>query len=158
MPIEQLRELMAYDPDTGALTWLQSRHGVYAGRTAGAVQPNRYWSVMIDRRRYQAHRLGWFLMTGEWPAFIIDHIDGDGGNNRWSNLRRATAQQNGWNSRGYAKSGYKGVYPTPSGKWTARIKINGRIINYPSRETPEEAHADYCEAARVHHGAFARVV
>ena len=154
---DDLRKIIHYNPDTGALTWINSRRRVAAGSPAGSPQSNGYISITIDGHRYQAHRLAWYLMTGEWPETGIDHRDTDVANNRWDNLRLATHQQNGWNQPGRAASGYKGVYSTPSGKWTARIKIDGRILNFPSRETPEEAHADYVAAAREHHGAFARI-
>src|SRR4051794_16250757 len=42
----------------------------------------------------------------------VDHINGDGLDNRKTNLRRATAQQNQWNRRKFSKrtsSQFKGV-------------------------------------------------
>lgn len=154
MPVEALRELLRYDAESGLLYWRVIKRG--RRPVAGGVSHTRgYVSVMIDGSRWQAHGLIWFLVTGDW--LMIDHEDADTGNNRWSNLRPATKQENGWNSRAYAKSGFKGVYPTPSGKWTARLKIGDQLTNFPSRDTPEEAFADYCAAAREHHGAFARL-
>ena len=96
----------------------------------------------------------WFLVTGDW--LLVDHRDLNGSNNVWENLRPATNSQNGVNRKAWAKSGFKGVYPTASGKWTARIKVDGKIINFPSRVTAEEAWHDYCAAARRHFGEFAR--
>lgn len=109
---------------------------------------------MIDGQRYQVHGLIWYLVTGDW--LVVDHRDLDGSNNVWTNLRPATNRQNSRNVRARGMSGYKGVYPTASGKWTARIKVDGKIINYPSRVTAEEAWHDYRGAAQKYFGDFAR--
>jgi hypothetical protein len=60
---------------------------------------------------YREHRLAWLYMTGEWPTHEIDHINGDRVDNRFCNLREATASENRWNSRKRVNntSGYKGV-------------------------------------------------
>ena len=155
MPVEELRKLLRYDRDTGLLWWLISTHGRSTKKPAGSVTKDRYVVLMLGGVRYQAHRVIWFLETGDW--IMVDHRSGDGTDNVWTNLRPATSQQNGWNTAGYAASGFKGVYSTPNGKWMARIWVNGKSINYPVRDTPEEAYADYCAAAREHHGDFARL-
>lgn len=155
MPVEELRALLRYEPETGLLWWRVSTHGRHMNQPAGHLEPGRYVSLMLNGIRYQVHRIIWFLVTGEW--IMVDHRDSDGTNNVWDNLRRATSQQNAWNVRPRAKSGFKGVYPTPNGKWTARIKVDGKILNFPSRVTAEEAFADYCAAAVQYHGAFARL-
>jgi hypothetical protein len=94
-------------------------------------------------------------MTGKFPEQEIDHIDGDGTNNRWENLREATRAQNNANCRGYNKCGIKGVYQRgPS--WIAQISPNGgRSIHLGCFRTPEEAHAAYLAAAHKYFGEFA---
>jgi len=47
-------------------------------------------------------------MTGEWPATTIDHKDRVRSNNRWSNLRLATKQQQQEN-RSRARNNTSGV-------------------------------------------------
>lgn len=89
----------------------------------------------------------------------VDHIDGDGLNNRRANLRQASHSQNQRN-RGLGRkntSGYKGVsWHTSSGKWWARIWAGGKRETIGSFATPEAAHAAYVEAAIKLHGEFAR--
>jgi hypothetical protein len=156
MPVEELRALLRYEPETGHLYWLVSTHGRKMNLPAGSVQHKAgYLSLMIDGERWQVHGLIWFIVTGDWLK--VDHKDLNGSNNVWMNLREATNSQNGRNRRPWAKSGFKGVYPTPNGKFTARIKVDGKIINYPSRVTAEEAWHDYCAAARQYFGEFARL-
>jgi hypothetical protein len=41
--------------------------------------------------------------------------------------------------------------------WVGRIKIGDKLVSLPFRATAEEAYADYCAAAREHHGEFARI-
>lgn len=156
MSIEELRTILRYDPQIGRVYWKVRVHGSWPGDTAGTPDSRGYLSISINQARYQAHRIAYYLQTAEWPMDLVDHINGDRSDNRWTNLRAATKQQNGWNRAGRAKSGFKGVYPTQSGKWTARLKVGGRIYNFPSRNTPDEAWIDYCAAAREHHGDFAR--
>jgi hypothetical protein len=92
------------------------------------------------------------------PTEDVDHIDGDGLNNRRNNLRVATSAQNGRN-RGAQRnntSGYKGVgWDKSRQKWTAQIKVNGKQKHLGRFDTPEAAHKAYCEAADRLHGKFA---
>jgi hypothetical protein len=149
----RLRELLHYDRDTGEFRWWK-RVGdeVQLGEKAG------YLDLCIDERWYQAHQLAWRYVTGRWCRPMIDRRDGDGTNNRWSNLRRATQSQNTANSRRprHNTSGYKGVSLRRSGRWRAIICNKGRWIYLGTFATPEAAHAVYLAAARKLFGEFAR--
>jgi hypothetical protein len=105
---------------------------------------------------HQMHR----LIMGARPGQLVDHIDRDGLNNRRSNLRFATKSQNAMNSKRKAQSstGYKGViFHRRDGVYTAQIRIDGRRKWLGSFHDPERAYAVYCEAAKKHHGEFARL-
>lgn len=93
------------------------------------------------------------------PGFHVDHINGDGLDNRRANLRLATCAENTRNRRlpRNNSSGFKGVTASRTGgRWVAQIGVNGRQTYLGSFETPEAAHAAYCEAAASKYGAFAR--
>lgn len=162
---ERLKELLHYDPLTGAFHWLQDCGGRgRAGAIAGCSSKKRaYTAVQIDRRSYRAHHLAWFYMTGEWPVPFVDHRDLDKHNNVWENLRLATKSQNMANVGVIKsnKSGFKGVSRYRAGDrrglpWQASIGKDGRSINLGHFATKEAAHAAYVAAAEKHFGEFAR--
>jgi hypothetical protein len=89
-----------------------------------------------------------------------DHIDLNGMNNCRSNLRLATNGQNQRNQRRPPNntSGYKGVsYNKRRGQWEVQLCVNYHHTNVGYFDTPEEAYAAYCEAAKQYHGEFARL-
>ena len=75
---ERLRELLRYDLDTGMFYWRRSRRGPHNGGSVAGRPTQRYWQIMVDGKRYQAHRLAILYVTGKWPPNVVDHIDGDG--------------------------------------------------------------------------------
>jgi hypothetical protein len=96
-------------------------------------------------------------MTGEWPDNVIDHINGDGTDNRWSNLREATQAQNVWNAKTpvHNTSGRVGVrYRADRNKWCARIKINGVQFNLGNFNTFEQACEARLSAEITYRGSF----
>jgi hypothetical protein len=92
----------------------------------------------------------------------IDHVNGNGLDNRRENLRPATNSQNMANRRPNINSSspYKGVTWAPncgSGKWRANIKIDGASHTLGFFEDVREAAEAYDAAARVAFGEFARL-
>jgi hypothetical protein len=156
---ERLRELLAYDPETGVFTRrVQAARGRgRAGDVAGWVEPDGYVRIRLDGRKCRAHRLAWLYMTGKWPNDQIDHINGRTGDNRWVNLRAATHSENQCNRplQLNNSTGYKGVYPY-RGAWRARIKKGGRFIHIGTFATAEAAHVARSSVLAEHHGDFAR--
>jgi hypothetical protein len=90
----------------------------------------------------------------------VDHKDGDGLNNRRSNLRPANQAQNSANRRVSSnnKSGFKGVsWHRKSRKWRAIIYSSGKQIHLGFFKSSREAADAYDEAARIHFGQFAKL-
>lgn len=150
---DDIGDHLAYDPMTGRFSWRTPRSNAVNGE-AGCVHPRGYLIIKFRGVPYPAHRLGWFLATGNWPSGLIDHKNGDPLDNRLSNLRLADSAQNGWNAR---RSGayLKGV-SCDAGRYRARIAVRGDVIRLGSFDTEHEAHAAYCAAALKYHGEFAR--
>jgi hypothetical protein len=89
---------------------------------------------------------------------FVDHIDGDGLNNRRSNLRIADRSGNGANRGRPANNscGFKGA--SAHGKrWIARVGYRGQVMRIGMYDTRDEAAAAYGEAATALHGQFARL-
>lgn len=159
--ISHVRYLLDYDPRTGFFRWINPPYHNkkrLVGQRAGRAQKRGYRQIKIGRILYYEHRLAWAYMTGKWPGCEIDHRDGDKGNNRFANLREATRQQNRMNSRPNKdkRSGLpKGVVRTAH-RYRAKIVVKGKFISLGGYGTPEEAHAAYMAAAKLHFGEFAR--
>ena len=109
--------------ENGTVRW---RTGRRQGEIAGYVKRRRnavvYRSVGVDHTTtILAHHLAWFLQTGRWPTQQLDHVDGNGLNNKLENLRESSQLQNTWNSTlRKSKHGYRGV-ERKCGKWYAHF-------------------------------------
>ena len=133
-----IRSLMDYDPETGLLTWKprppemfpeESRESVCAawnaknaGKEACACVDAGYKHGGLFYNKLRAHRAAWAIMTGEMPNGPIDHINGDGTDNRWVNLRLVDSTGNARNQKKHRTntSGYTGVFwDKRTQKWEA---------------------------------------
>lgn len=157
---QRLRELLHYDPETGVFTWKVDRTTrVRAGMEAGSLYKlgrTQYRYIMIDFKQHRAHRLAWLYVHGVWPAAFLDHVNGDGADNRMVNLRQATCAENSQaaNKRMLPQntSGYRGVsYHAERGRWMASIAFNRKRKWLGSFATAEEANEAYLKAKRELH-------
>lgn len=152
---DRLRELLSYCPESGAFTRIKSVKGRFgaSGSVAGTRSLNGYTAIFVDGVRYQAHRLAFLYMDGEMPpaGVDVDHINGRRDDNRWANLRLASRAQNMWNvsCRGFSRC-------KQTGKFAAKIKVDGKRIWLGRHDTEAEAAAAYQEAARRYHGEYAK--
>jgi hypothetical protein len=90
-----------------------------------------------------------------FPLFHVDHINGNGLDNRRCNLRAASPQQNACNIplRQNKTSIYRGVY-LAGARWAACIRVNRKLINLGQYESEEEAAIAYDTASLKLHGKF----
>jgi hypothetical protein len=130
---------------------------------AGLLQKN--WGIKVDRSNVYVHlkaskkvislhrEVMALVLDYEIPdGYVVDHINGNGLDNRRENLRLATKLQNSANKRKEVKSssGYRGVYYHKRAKrYEASITIH---LGY--FDTAEDAHEAYKKAHIGRHGEF----
>lgn len=153
---ERLRELLHYDPETGAFTWRSSpRYRIEAGARAGYLDTSLdYRRIRVDGVQYLEHRLVWLYVHSRWPCEQIDHANGMRDDNRLANLRECTHAENqqnhGANPRN--RSGYPGVdWYAALSKWRARIRVEGRGRHLGYFTDLEEAAEAYRIAKAKYH-------
>ncbi len=120
-----LREF-AYNKDTGEIFRIPPQN------TRAAIRPSdpyktgcikvfngkKYIQISIKKKQILAHRLALFIVNKEWPE-EVDHIDGDGTNNRFSNLRVCSHAVNCRNVRYQRDEDHIGI-GINKGRWWAR--------------------------------------
>ena len=161
---ERLRDLLAYDPNTGLFKWKRRCGRAGKGCIAGSDDGRGYIKIKIEGERYAAHRLAWLYVTGSWPEQDLDHIDGNPSNNTFSNLRQVTHAQNMRNRK--PNSVMKGKPPTSAlkgvswcswtGRWRAQINHQGIKIELGRFDRETDAGSAYRGAERRLRGKFAR--
>jgi len=128
-----------------ARRWHALRNGKLTYARSSIKAGNRFRTVLMHR-----------LILGAEPGEQVDHIDGDGLNNRRSNLRIATPMQNARNKAGRGLSAFAGVRRAGD-KWKSTISPAGLEIHLGLFDTEAEAAGVYNAAARRVYGEFARL-
>lgn len=119
------------------------RHNYYAVRIAGKN------SIYMHRAILKAA-----------AGVEIDHINGNGLDNRKKNLRKTTRKQNGRNLRPRTNgtSKFKGVCRDKSRrKWASHIKVNGKSVFLGRFMKEKDAALAYNAAALKNFGKYARI-
>lgn len=138
---QQLRDLITYDSGTGKIYWkerdatyfvkkaaMYSWNTKYAGVEAGSIFTKKhsgksYVQVTIFDRGYLAHQVVFAIIHDRWPS-QIDHINGDGTDNRSENIREVESKTNSRNRRRSSMntSGIVGVgWSRQRSRWCASI-------------------------------------
>ena len=137
------------DPARWSLTYsMDTKVNYYAVKRIGGRQ-GKLWSL---------HRFIFHLRGIDLTDIEVDHRDGDGLNNQFSNLRIVTSSQNK-TSRGVrsdSKSGYKGVeFQRQNNNWCAYICYGGKKRHLGVYLTAEKAALAYNGAAIKQWGEYA---
>ncbi len=150
---KRLKEVLDYDRTTGIFRW-RKRISIRITVGSEAGQRNRgYVLINIDGKRYRAHRLAWLYVTGSFPRYEIDHINGIRDENRFCNLRDVPRLINGQNHRKAdcdSKTGFLGVTKRKNG-FVAQISTKGKNFNLGIFPSAEKAHKAYIKAKRQIH-------
>lgn len=133
-------------PKLAGASWrvIRRRGPAYAGCVMNTGGGAHRWVAM--------HR----LIAGALDGEVVDHINGDGLDNRRCNLRRCSHRENMRNRKGHGSRPFKGV-EARGNRWRAVITLDGKAINLGRYSTAIEAAVAYDIGARKHHGDFARL-
>lgn len=125
----------------------------FDGRPAGGS--TFYAHATINKKTTRMHR----LILGASASELVDHENRDGLDNRRSNIRKCTSQENSRNKQRQRSgtSRFKGVSWNRKNKtWIAQISNNLRCQYLESFKDEENAAMAYDRAARELHGVFGR--
>ncbi len=159
LTIDYLKDCFSYNPITGILRWkkrplshfknlagMNIFNANYDNRLAGSEKTlrcgKRYNRLKLKGKMHQTHRIMWAIFYGEFPKYHIDHIDGNGLNNKIENLRSVTKFENMRNIRLASNntSGYTGVmWVKKENRWVAFIRVDGRQLQIGSYLHIEDA-------------------
>lgn len=156
IPISRGLVSMVDDCDYPAL----SRHAWYA--QTKSILPNGEKRFCVARRRSTADGRALIYMHREimmpMPGMAVDHIDGDGLNNRRDNLRIVTNQENSWNRLPVYGQKFKGpAFHKKTGTWLSYIRVNRASILLGRFNSEIDAALAYDAAAIKFFGEFARL-
>lgn len=164
-PMSQAQALELFEYRDGVLYWRvrspeqcpsararKSFNKNFAGKPTGQLKSG----YLYTRQMMAVHRIVWLMFHGTLPP-MLDHINGKPLDNRLENLRPVTPRQNSINRRTTAASGEKGVYRHVAiGKWTANIRVDGKLIHLGSYNSFGEAAQARRQATEKYHGEYAR--
>ncbi|NNK92788.1 MAG: hypothetical protein HKP41_00410 [Desulfobacterales bacterium] len=127
-----IRNVLEYDGYTGELRWL--KNGNIAGNVQIKKNGKQYRRVKYQQRQYSASHIAMYLYYGVRldQGQEIDHKDGNGINNKISNLRIVSKKHQNRNHKTQkrSKTGISGVrYLSKWGKWQADIVCDG-VFHY----------------------------
>lgn len=128
-------DYFTFNHETGVLAWKVKRPGpgTSIGQEAGSIKHDgRYRSFVLFHKRYYTHRVIWELVNGPIPeGMCIDHINGNGLDNKLSNLRITTLSGNQRNRRvpKTNRTGVPGVVHHGNGKGF-NVTCAGRYVGY----------------------------
>lgn len=151
MPVRELCEALGYFPETGVVVWLV---GTRKGMRADRLRPKGYRDVSFRGARYRAHRVALAIAFRRQPGPVIDHINGDPGDNRLANLREVDASKNQANRHARRHKNRRGVCLLKSGRWMAQIKQHGRNHYLGTFSRIDDAQAAYDAKAIELYGEF----
>ena len=156
IPLSQGKVALVDDEDYDRLTHLCSWH--VSKVTPKNKQVYAYGALQIGYKRQMPLAMHRVIMKAK-SGQLIDHINGNGLDNRKENLRFCTRSEDGANRMAQPHSSmFKGVsFHKQTGQWKAQIKKDGKNIHIGYFRTEEAAARAYDAKAKELFGEFAQL-
>ena len=134
-----ITDYVTYNKDTGEIVPVDKskpRERIRFFRSS----KKHYKSIYVNGTDYLCHRLAFLIVNGHLPKNHTDHINGDGMDNRWINIREVRQAENNLNKKVYScnKTGVSGV-TIRGGRFRVRIRFKGVLYNVGTFKTLDEA-------------------
>lgn len=140
--IEFIKRGFTYDPETGKIFGVRGNEIklIHKGYVELAFQ--------LDNKRYtlRGHQFAWYWVNKECVD-CLDHINGNGTDNRICNLRSVTNQENTFNNK--KAKGY--CWSNKDNKFISKIQINNKEIYLGSFDNKDNARQAYLKAKEKYH-------
>lgn len=130
-----------YDPESGKIYGVRGKEMTNRRKDGYILLGARELTTML-----YAHHFAWYMTYGNVDFDELDHIDRNPSNNKISNLRIVTSQQNKFNKN---HKGYS--WDKSRNKWISSIHLNKKQIFLGRFNTEEEARNAYLQAKEKYH-------
>ena len=145
-------ELRVYETGEIETKYKRNFRGHHIGdwvKISSTVSNWGYFRTSIGKKKgARVHRIVAYAYLGlnlDDPKAQVDHINHDKLDNRVSNLRIVSNQQNQFNNT------CKGYTIRENGKYQVRIRVSKKLINLGTYDTEEEARRIYLENKKIYH-------
>lgn len=155
---ELVRQKFFYHPEAG-LIFRKNKKGQLKS-LCNYAKKDGYVQFHLGDKMVLAHRIAWIYCYGDIDGLEIDHIDGNPSNNRLSNLRLASHQQNMCNRvlQKNNTSGISGVsWKKDAKKWFVYVYKDKKRIQFGCFDNLLDAAACSISKRKILHGEFARL-
>lgn len=148
--LDNFHKKFGYDSETGFFFYKKNGRKVPLKISSSG----KYYVFKYGMQNIPAHRLAWFIETGDTPD-IIYHRNGNKLDNRFCNLENQTFAEALRDTANYRRPGAKGyeyraAYNDKPETYMAYVTIRGEKIKLGYYDTAEEAHAAYQEFIADH--------
>lgn len=143
--LEQVKQLLRYDKDTGEVFWNERKRGRPIDKEAGTQDRYGYRWIKLNGHTFSLPRLVWYYHYGVFPKENIDYKNGNPKDLRITNLKEIgyLLHQERQRARRISTEGAKGVYKNKHGMWMVRIMKDGKAHTRGPFLEPADAYASH---------------
>lgn len=148
--LSALRRVLSYNRETGIFVWrVKPCKSINAGSVAGYLGSDGYVTITYRSVRYKAHRLAWWFELGVLPKYQIDHRNGIGDDNRFTNLRECLSNFEQQQNQKLLKSNTSGFPNVVKTQWGWRVSIRHGGKRTYNKSFKEYEFKEACDHARL---------